>query len=134
MIPKAIQTEVDPNYIFSGIWWSKGTPSDGGGVKSYSNFLFYFSVRYGILSPKVVGNLSDYDKSSYWFEGAEYDLQTARAMLDTKRYLYVGFMCHQVAEKSLNCIIALWRLSRFRSPTGSVSTFPSPSAQAAVLG
>ena len=49
--------------------------------------------------------MSDYDKSSYWFEGAEYDLQTARAMLETKRYLYVGFMCHQVAEKSLKGIL-----------------------------
>ena len=25
--------------------------------------------------------MSDFDKSEYWFDGAEYDLQTARAML-----------------------------------------------------
>lgn len=54
--------------------------------------------------------MSDYDKSSYWFECAEYDLQTARAMLETKRYLYVGFMCHQVVEKSLKGILV------FRKP------------------
>lgn len=32
---------------------------------------------------------------------AGYDLETARAMLSTGRYLYVGFMCHQTVEKSL---------------------------------
>ncbi|MCP5047348.1 MAG: HEPN domain-containing protein [bacterium] len=32
---------------------------------------------------------------------ASYDLKTAQAMLKTKRYLYVGFMCHQVIEKAL---------------------------------
>ena len=41
------------------------------------------------------------DKAAYWLELAEYDLETARAMLDTGRYLYVGFMCHQVIEKAL---------------------------------
>lgn len=38
---------------------------------------------------------------SYWVEMAEYDLVTAEAMLRTERYLYVGFMCHQVIEKIL---------------------------------
>ncbi|MCK4858973.1 MAG: HEPN domain-containing protein [Candidatus Omnitrophica bacterium] len=37
----------------------------------------------------------------YWMETAKYDLETAKAMLKTKRYLYVGFMCHQCIEKSL---------------------------------
>lgn len=41
------------------------------------------------------------DKVSYWIERTDYDFDTAQAMLDTKRYLYVGFMCHQVAEKVL---------------------------------
>ena len=27
--------------------------------------------------------------------------ETARAMYESKRYLYVGFMCHQVLEKAL---------------------------------
>lgn len=46
------------------------------------------------------------DKSDYWFEMVEYDLETAKALLLTKRYLYVGFMCHQVIEKSLKGLIA----------------------------
>ena len=45
--------------------------------------------------------MSDFNKSAYWFDGAEYDLQTAHAMLETRRMLYVGFMCHQVIEKAL---------------------------------
>jgi HEPN domain-containing protein len=46
------------------------------------------------------------DRVSYWLELAEYDLETARAMLNTSRYLYVGFMCHQVIEKVLKAIVS----------------------------
>ena len=42
----------------------------------------------------------------YWLTIAEYDLETARAMLKTDRYLYVGFMCQQAAEKGLKALIA----------------------------
>jgi len=42
--------------------------------------------------------------NSYWFKIAEYDLETADAMYKTKRYLYVGFMCHQCIEKALKGI------------------------------
>jgi HEPN domain-containing protein len=35
----------------------------------------------------------------YWVEMAKYDLDTAKVMLKGKRFLYVGFMCHQVIEK-----------------------------------
>ena len=48
--------------------------------------------------------MSDYNKTTYWFDSAEYDLQTASAMLETTRFLYVGFMCHQVVEKALKGI------------------------------
>lgn len=41
------------------------------------------------------------DKERYWVEMSDYDFDTAQAMLETKRYLYVGFMCHQVIEKIL---------------------------------
>ena len=39
-----------------------------------------------------------------WIEAAEYDLQTAKAMLDTGRHLYVLFMCQQAMEKILKGI------------------------------
>lgn len=41
------------------------------------------------------------DKSKYWVELSDYDIETASAMLESGRYLYVGFMCHQVIEKIL---------------------------------
>lgn len=40
-------------------------------------------------------------KITYWIDMSDYDLETAKAMLETKRYLYVGFMCHQAIEKIL---------------------------------
>ncbi len=39
------------------------------------------------------------EKTKYWVDLSEYDLDTAKSMLETGRYLYVGFMCHQVIEK-----------------------------------
>jgi HEPN domain-containing protein len=44
------------------------------------------------MSQKVINN---------WLALAEYDLSTAKAMLQTQRYLYVGFMCQQAVEKVL---------------------------------
>ena len=36
----------------------------------------------------------------YWIELSDYDLETEEAMLNSKRYLYFGFMCHQTIEKA----------------------------------
>lgn len=41
------------------------------------------------------------DKVSYWLDGAQYDLEAAEVMLRGEKYLYVGFLCHQVIEKVL---------------------------------
>jgi HEPN domain-containing protein len=41
------------------------------------------------------------DKINYWNDLSQYDLDTAAVMLDGRRYLYVGFMCHQAVEKAL---------------------------------
>lgn len=46
------------------------------------------------------------DRSDYWMEQAVYDLETAKAMQQTGRYLYVGFMCQQTVEKALKAVIA----------------------------
>ena len=48
--------------------------------------------------------MNDYDKMNYWIEVSEYDLEPAKAMLNTKRYLYVGYMCHQTIEKMLKAV------------------------------
>jgi len=40
-------------------------------------------------------------KVSYWNDIADYDLETARAMLTTGRWLYAVFMSQQAMEKAL---------------------------------
>jgi HEPN domain-containing protein len=42
----------------------------------------------------------------HWTEQARYDLDTARAMFKSGRYLYVLFCCQQAVEKELKAIIA----------------------------
>jgi len=37
----------------------------------------------------------------YWLEGSAYDLETAEAILESKRFLYVGFCCHLGVKKNL---------------------------------
>lgn len=56
-------------------------------------------IKYGTLITEEGIKISDFDKIEYWLELAIYDLETAKAMLKSKRYLYVGFMCNQVIEK-----------------------------------
>ena len=46
------------------------------------------------------------EKVQYWLDIADYDIETAKAMLNSGRLLYVGFMCHQTIEKSLKAVIA----------------------------
>lgn len=40
-------------------------------------------------------------KIKYWLDIAHYDLVSAKAMLESKRFLYVGLLCHQTVEKCL---------------------------------
>ena len=47
------------------------------------------------------------EKVKYWQELSDYDLDTADAMQKTKRFLYVGFMCHLVMEKILKALYVL---------------------------
>jgi len=44
------------------------------------------------------------EKIQYWVELSDYDLEAADAMLRSKMYLYVGFMCHQTIEKILKAV------------------------------
>lgn len=39
--------------------------------------------------------------SKEWFVQAEYDLETAKVMFKTGRYIYTIFMCHLCIEKAL---------------------------------
>jgi len=39
-------------------------------------------------------------KIKYWIDLSDYDFETAEAMFQSRRFLYVGFMCHQTIEKA----------------------------------
>jgi HEPN domain-containing protein len=43
-------------------------------------------------------------KVEYWLDLVEYDLETVEALLAGKRYLYVGFFCHMIIEKTLKAL------------------------------
>jgi len=40
-----------------------------------------------------------------WVKSSEYDIKTADALLKSKRYVYVIFMCHLAVEKMLKAIV-----------------------------
>jgi len=42
-----------------------------------------------------------FEKIEYWLDIAEYDMETARSLHKSGRYLYTVFMCQQAAEKIL---------------------------------
>jgi len=46
------------------------------------------------------------NKTEYWLDIAHYDLVSAKAMLESKRFLYVGFLCHQTVEKCLKAFFS----------------------------
>ena len=54
------------------------------------------------------GNKINQERIAYWLDLAQYDMDTAVALFNTGRFLYVGFMCHQVIEKTLKaCYVKL---------------------------
>jgi HEPN domain-containing protein len=40
-----------------------------------------------------------------WLDDADYDLESAKTMLDSGRYFFVVFMCHLTVEKLLKAVI-----------------------------
>jgi HEPN domain-containing protein len=45
------------------------------------------------------------DETKNWLDMVDYDIDTARQMFKTKRYIYVIFMCHLAIEKALKAIV-----------------------------
>lgn len=45
--------------------------------------------------------MSEQNKIEFWIRTAEYDLKTDEALLEAKRFLWVGFISHLVVEKML---------------------------------
>jgi len=52
--------------------------------------------------------MTNQEKFEYWLETAEYDLETAGAMLDSGRWLYVVFMSQQAIEKLVKGLYVLY--------------------------
>ena len=61
---------------------------------------------------KMTANMAT-DKTAYWLDIANEDLEVAEDLFKTKRWLYVAFMCHQVIEKTLK---AYWCAVRDDEP------------------
>lgn len=57
--------------------------------------------------------------SQEWSRQAEYDMETAGAMLDSGRYIHCVFMCHLSIEKALKALYAK-RLGKNPSKTHSL--------------
>lgn len=62
---------------------------------------YYVLSKAGMIYYIVANAVNTIDKVMYWIDIAEQDIKVANAMLESKFYLYVGFMCHQAAEKML---------------------------------
>lgn len=45
------------------------------------------------------------DEVLEWLSQSQYDLDTAQAMLDSRRYMYAVFMCHLAVEKALKALV-----------------------------
>lgn len=50
--------------------------------------------------------MAKFKASEEWFRQAKYDLETAKAMFETRRYIYTVFMCHLSLEKGLKGLFA----------------------------
>ena len=46
------------------------------------------------------------DKVEYWIELCDDDIKTARVLFDAKQYLWMGFVCHLIAEKAIKAVVA----------------------------
>ena len=45
------------------------------------------------------------DKVEYWLELCEDDLKAAKAMFKSENFLWMGFICHIIAEKALKAVV-----------------------------
>lgn len=48
------------------------------------------------------------EKYDYWLEAAQYDLESARVMMNGGRYMYVAFMSQQAIEKIVKGLYSLY--------------------------
>jgi len=66
------------------------------------------------------------EKFKYWLEIAEYDIETADALFEKGRWLYVVFMCQQAIEKLVKGLYVLYvddNVPRIHNITALVKRF-----------
>jgi HEPN domain-containing protein len=56
----------------------------------------------------IVMALSSEEKFEYWLDAAKLDMRTAQAMLKSRIWLYVAFMCQQAIEKLVKGLYLLY--------------------------
>ena len=47
-----------------------------------------------------------FDKTEYWLELCDDDIPVAKALLESRNFLWMGFICHLIAEKALKAVVA----------------------------
>jgi HEPN domain-containing protein len=52
--------------------------------------------------------MTEEEKFDYWYDHARYDLETADAMFESKRWIYVVFTCQQSLEKLTKGLYGLY--------------------------
>ena len=52
------------------------------------------------------GELKMLDKVEYWLGLCEDDMKAAKSLLESKDFLWMGFICHLIAEKALKAAVA----------------------------
>ena len=46
------------------------------------------------------------DKVDYWLDLCDDDLRAAKSLFASKDYLWMGFICHLIAEKAIKAVVA----------------------------
>ena len=79
------------------------------------------TAAFGLSIPSWKSGLEDFfidvtkdlDGMTALSDTADYDLESAKAMLEASRFLYVAYCCEQAVEKNLKCLAALHGGPRF---------------------
>jgi len=80
-----------------------------------------------------------FNKTEYWLELCDDDIPVAKAMLQSKNYLWMGFICHLITEKALKAAMAsitdempkihhLLKLANMAQVNNDLSELPKKSA------
>ena len=83
---------------------------------TFSAELQRVSRKFRIFAPindKTTANMANKDRADKWLDIVAEDLSVAEDLYKTGHWLYVGFMCHQVIEKTLK---AYWCVCRDDDP------------------